>query len=97
MAAGGTPTDEIKWIVAPHFLETPTSLEANFDMDYRTRLQNLLRELFQFDSADLDFGIYRILHQRRAEIESFIQSGLLDAVKKEFESLEAVAMEEKQG
>ena len=54
-------------------------------MDYRTRLQNLLRELFQFDSADLDFGIYRVLNQRRTEIDTFIQTGLLDAVKKEFE------------
>jgi hypothetical protein len=24
------------------------------------RFQGLLRELFQFDSADLDFGIYRL-------------------------------------
>lgn len=66
-------------------------------MDHRARLQNLLRELFQFDSADLDFGIYRILNQRRAEIEGFIQSGLLDAVKKEFEALEAASVEEKKG
>jgi adenine-specific DNA-methyltransferase len=38
-----------------------------------TRLKTLLRELFQFDAADLDFGIYRIMNQRRAEIDDFIQ------------------------
>jgi len=64
-------------------------------MDHRTRLQNLLRELFQFDSAELDFGIYRILNQRRAEIENFIQTGLLDAVAKEFQVLEAGGIAEK--
>jgi hypothetical protein len=29
--------------------------------DYRQRLKDLLREIFQFDTADLDFGVYRIL------------------------------------
>ncbi len=48
--------------------------------DYRTQLQNKLRELFQFDSAELDFGIYRIMNQKRAEVEAFISKDLLDAV-----------------
>jgi adenine-specific DNA-methyltransferase len=47
----------------------------------RARLQSLLRELFQFDSADLDFGIYRIMNQKRAEVERFIERDLLDAVE----------------
>jgi adenine-specific DNA-methyltransferase len=38
---------------------------------YRQKLKDLLRELFQFDSADLDFGIYAILNQRREQIEQF--------------------------
>jgi adenine-specific DNA-methyltransferase len=29
------------------------------------RFQSLLRELFQFDTAGLDFGIDRILNERR--------------------------------
>ena len=41
--------------------------------NHRTKLKTLLRELFQFDAADLDFGIYRIMNQRRAEIESFVK------------------------
>jgi hypothetical protein len=35
--------------------------------DYKTRFQNILRELFQFDAADLDFGIYRLFAARREE------------------------------
>ena len=30
--------------------------------NHRTKLKTLLRELFQFDAADLDFGIYRIMN-----------------------------------
>lgn len=51
--------------------------------DARKTFQDLLRELFQFDCADLDFGIYRIMNQKRAVIEQFIEKDLLDAVGKE--------------
>ncbi|TKJ29071.1 MAG: hypothetical protein CEE40_09875, partial [Chloroflexi bacterium B3_Chlor] len=46
----------------------------------RRKLQSLLRQLFQFDSADLDFGIYRIMNEKRHEVERFIENDLLDAV-----------------
>ena len=64
-------------------------------IDHRTKLKNLLRELFQFDAADLDFGIYRIMNQRRAEIDDFIENGLLDAVAQEFTLLQEGVVEEK--
>ena len=32
------------------------------------KLSALLKELFQLDQADLDFGIYRIMNQKRDEI-----------------------------
>ncbi|GIW31652.1 MAG: hypothetical protein KatS3mg071_1826 [Meiothermus sp.] len=32
------------------------------------KLKNLLRELFQLDQPDLDFGIYRILRARDTEV-----------------------------
>ena len=51
------------------------------------QLQELLRELFQFDSADLDFGIYRILNHRRDRIEQFIEDDLVNAVSESLESL----------
>ena len=44
--------------------------------NYQTQFQTLLRELFQFDSADLDFGIYAILNQRREQIDAFIEERL---------------------
>jgi adenine-specific DNA-methyltransferase len=46
------------------------------------KFQALLRKLFQFDCAELDFGIYRMMNQKRAAIENFIEKDLLDAVTK---------------
>lgn len=40
------------------------------------RLKGLLRELFQLDTADLDFGLYRIFHLRRTEVETFLNEQL---------------------
>ena len=52
--------------------------------DYKGQLKRLLRKLFQFDYADLDFGIYRIMNKKRDEIERFIEEDLIDAVDAEF-------------
>jgi adenine-specific DNA-methyltransferase len=46
--------------------------------------QDLLRQLFQFDSADLDFGIYRILNYKRREIDEFIARRLPQIVEEDF-------------
>ncbi len=48
-----------------------------------TKFQDLLRELFEFDCADLDFGIYRIMNHKRDVIEKFIKHSLPQAVKEE--------------
>lgn len=40
------------------------------------KLKSILREMFQMDQADLDFGIYRIMNARRAEIERFLDHEL---------------------
>ena len=58
----------------------------------RTKFQELLKKLFQFDCAELDFGIYRIMNHKRAVIEQFIDKDLLDAVAKELSS-GAIALE----
>jgi adenine-specific DNA-methyltransferase len=52
--------------------------------DSRTKLKTLLRELFQLDSADLDFGIYRIMNSKRSEIERFLDNDLLPQIKEAF-------------
>ena len=45
--------------------------------DALMKLQGLLRELFQIESAgDLDFGIYRIMGQKRFEVEAFVDERL---------------------
>ena len=49
------------------------------------KFQNLLRELFQFDCADLDFGIYRIMNHKRDAIEKFIAEQLPGAVAAELD------------
>ena len=49
------------------------------------KFQDLLRELFQFDCADLDFGIYRIMNHKRDVIERFIIQDLPKAVKEELD------------
>ncbi len=47
------------------------------------KFQNLLRELFQFDCADLDFGIYRIMNHKRDAVEKFISDKLPDSISEE--------------
>jgi len=48
------------------------------------KLKKLLEELFQLDQADLDFGIYRIMNQKRDEVVKFLEKDLLPQVKKAF-------------
>ncbi len=45
------------------------------------RLKSLLREMFQLDRGDLDFGLYRIMNMKAAEIEAFLEGDLLPQVK----------------
>lgn len=42
-----------------------------------------MRELFQFDCSDLDFGIYRIMNHKRGVVEKFITEDLPKAVYEE--------------
>ena len=48
------------------------------------KLRSLLAELFQLDQADLDFGIYRIMNQKRDEILRFLDKDLLPQVQASF-------------
>ena len=59
---------------------TLTTMEPHVE-----RFQQLLRELFQFDCADLDFGIYRIMNHRRDAIERFITEKLPVTVSSELD------------
>ena len=45
------------------------------------QLVGKLKELFQMDQADLDFGIYRIMNAKHDEIEKFLNEDLLLAMR----------------
>ena len=44
--------------------------------DKLDRFVNLMKGIFELDKSDLDFGIYRIMNIRKAEIEKFLSEGL---------------------
>lgn len=44
-------------------------------------LKDKLREIFQLDRTDLDFGLYRIMNLKSDEVASFIDNDLLPQVK----------------
>src|SRR5258705_11647900 len=48
------------------------------------KLKKLLKELFQLDQPDLDFGLYRVMHARAAEITQFLDKDLLPQVRDAF-------------
>ena len=49
--------------------------------DKLDRLKALLREMFQLDRGDLDFGLYRIMNMKSREIVAFLDNDLLPQVK----------------
>lgn len=53
-------------------------------MDTIQKFQDLLKRLFQFDTSDLDFGIYRILNYKRDRIRKFIGEDLVNKVESAF-------------
>jgi adenine-specific DNA-methyltransferase len=56
-----------------------------------TRFTKLMKEIFELDKSDLDFGIYRIMNIRKAEIEKFLN---VDLVKKVQETLKPFACDD---
>src|SRR6266550_2584070 len=59
----------------------------------REKLTKLLRQLFQFDLADLDFGIYRVMNYKRKEMERFIENDLIQTTERELEALSRTSEE----
>ncbi|MGB5074921.1 MAG: site-specific DNA-methyltransferase, partial [Bacteroidota bacterium] len=48
------------------------------------KLRTLLQELFQLDQPDLDFGLYRVMHAKSAEVSQFLEKDLLPQVQAAF-------------
>ena len=54
--------------------------------DTLPKFQELLSELFQFEDASLDFGVYRIMNHKRDAIRRFIEEKLPAAVNEALDS-----------
>ncbi len=54
---------------------------ASQSNDKFDRLKDILREMFQLDRGDLDFGLYRIMNLKAKEIEAFLENDLLPQVR----------------
>ena len=52
-----------------------------------SKFKGLLAELFMFEQADLDFGIYRIMNAKRDEITRFLDNDLLPQVRESLAEL----------
>ena len=47
---------------------------------YEQKFRDVLALIFQLNQADLDFGIYRIMNQKRKDIEAFLNNQLIPEV-----------------
>ena len=56
-------------------------METSISMTNYDKLINTLKEVFMLDKAELDFGIYRIMNQKRKDIEQFLEVDLVPQVK----------------
>ena len=50
----------------------------------RDRLITLLKELFQRDQPELDFGLYKIMHAKSEQVTRFLENDLLGEIKQAF-------------
>lgn len=62
-------------------METDTKMNEK-----KLRLLSLLREMFQLDQPDLDFGLYRIMHAKRTQVEAFLETEFDQLIDKVFAS-----------
>lgn len=67
---------------------------TNSQNDLIEKLKEKLREIFQFENEDLDFGIYRIINYKRKEIENFINKEIINEVKTQLSVLKEEEQQE---
>jgi adenine-specific DNA-methyltransferase len=51
-------------------------------MNNYNQLKEVLNDIFELNKADLDFGIYRIINQKRKQVNEFIEVQLPEDIKK---------------
>jgi len=59
----------------------------------RERLISLLKELFQLDQPDLDFGFYRIMHAKAGQVTKFLEEDLLSIIRDAFGEADGARVE----
>ena len=69
--------------VVPGTIDERQGTEIRMSQKHQ-KLILLLKELFQLDQPDLDFGIYRVLHAKSAEVSQFLDKDLLPQVQAAF-------------
>lgn len=50
-------------------------------MNHYEQLKSVLNDIFELNKADLDFGIYRIINQKRKQVNAFIEQQLPKDIK----------------
>lgn len=58
-----------------------THVQSQAEPQTLKNLKDKLREMFQLDRGDLDFGIYRVMNVKRREVEIFLDTELLPQVQ----------------
>lgn len=64
--------------------------------ELQQKLQTKLKELFQLDQPDLDFGFYRVMHAKQQEISQFLDVKLPQIISEQFRDSGAAAIAEKE-
>lgn len=71
-------------------LEKQGYRQKDIEQENREKLIALLEELFEFDKKDRDFGVYRLMNQKRDEVEKFLYNELLQTVEEELKEFKQV-------
>ena len=59
-----------------------------------TRLTGLLKDLFQLDQPELDFGLYKIMHAKSVQITQFLENDLLKEIDAAFGARDSASSEQ---
>lgn len=60
------------------------------------KFQQVLRELFVLDQADLDFGLYRLMNEKRQEIEAWLSGSLRGRVEAALRDSQGLSVADKE-
>jgi len=63
--------------------------------ELRARLIDKLKELFQLDRPELDFGLYRIMHAKDEEVTDYLENGLPDTLQNALGDINEEKIEER--